>query len=55
MSKAKEKIDNRMAYHQKQLAQLKAKKKEELSKEKKQRKQKEQVKIFCLVLLSVKC
>lgn len=55
MSKAKEKIDNRMAYHLQQLAQLRAKKKEELSKEKRQKKQKEQVKIFCLVLLSVKC
>ena len=34
MSKAKEKIDNRMAYHLQQLAQLRAKKKEEESKEK---------------------
>ncbi len=34
MSKTKEKIDNRMAYHLQQLAQLKAKKKEEDSKEK---------------------
>lgn len=50
-----EKIEDRVSYHQKQLAQLKAKKKEELSKEKRQKKQKEQVKIFCLVLLYVKC
>ena len=34
MTKAKEKIDNRMAYHLQQLAQLRAKKKEEESKEK---------------------
>lgn len=34
MSKTKEKIDNRMAYHLQQLAQLRAKKKEEDSKEK---------------------
>ena len=40
MSKAKEKIDNRMAYHLQQLAQLRAKKKEELSKEKKAEKEK---------------
>ena len=40
MSKAKEKIDNRMAYHLQQLAQLRAKKKEELSKEKKAEKAK---------------
>ena len=40
MTKAKEKIDNRMAYHLQQLAQLRAKKKEELSKEKKAEKAK---------------
>lgn len=35
-----EKIEDRVSYHQKQLAQLKAKKKEELSKEKKAEKAK---------------
>ncbi|XJB66368.1 hypothetical protein AB2G02_26045 (plasmid) [Escherichia coli] len=54
MTKAKEKIDNRMAYHLQQLAQLRAKKKEEESKEKVAERKKERVKIFCLVLLSVK-
>ena len=40
MSKKMEKIEDRVSYHQKQLAQLKAKKKEELSKEKKAEKAK---------------
>ncbi|MBJ8402033.1 MULTISPECIES: hypothetical protein [Citrobacter] len=34
MSKKMEKIENRVSYHQQQLAQLKAKKKQELSKDK---------------------
>ncbi|EKN4176603.1 hypothetical protein ACHZG5_004612 [Yersinia enterocolitica] len=40
MTKKMEKIEDRVSYHQKQLAQLKAKKKEELSKEKKAEKAK---------------
>lgn len=40
MTKKMEKIEDRVSYHQKQLAQLKAKKKEALSKEKKAEKAK---------------
>ena len=40
MTKKMEKIEDRVSYHQKQLAELKAKKKEELSKEKKAEKAK---------------